>query len=141
MQKKIFNVLVVILIHLPLLVFAESDSGLYADEMSVGATLAKAAFYLFLVIALIFGLVYLLKRILPGLATKASLKGSQESSIEIIDAKTIGPKRTIMLVRTGKREILVGSSEHGLSALGQWELNDIEMNSLADNNVPNEESS
>ncbi len=104
----------------PTTLFGQQDNPPLSESM--GAAFLKALLALFFVLALIFVLVYLLKRYLPNLVAKtSSVSHTGDKNIEVIAIKSLAPRKSLYLVRIGEREILIGSHEQGLSALGQWE--------------------
>ncbi len=93
---------------------------------SMGASLARAGFALLFVIALILLTVWVIKKYFPQLAGTGTLTGKVKESygenIEIVDVKGIANKRYLVLVRIRDREVLIGSTEDGLTPLDSWSL-------------------
>ncbi len=106
---------------------------------SMGASLARAGFALFLVIALIFLAVWLLKRYFPQFAgagtmhPKSTSQSELDDRIEILDVKGIAPKRFLILAKVHDREVLIGSTEDGLTALGDWKAGESPEDQLEEN--------
>jgi flagellar biosynthetic protein FliO len=65
-----------------------------------------------LVLALIAGTAYILRRFLPG-----SQRVGRSSAIEILSRSTINPKQSLCLVRLGNKLLLVGLSPNHMSCL------------------------
>lgn len=69
-----------------------------------------------LVIALLFGLLWSLKK----LQTKVLLRGRPEARIQVVETLSIGPRQKIALLRLNDCEVLVGITPQQMSTLGQW---------------------
>ncbi|MGE7991350.1 flagellar biosynthetic protein FliO [Pseudomonas sp. NPDC089554] len=76
----------------------------------LGGQLAQMLFGLLLVVGLIFGLAWLLRRM-----QVASPRGGQV--IEIVGSRAIGPRDRLLLVQVGKEQILIGHSPGNIEAL------------------------
>ncbi len=84
-------------------------------EQFVGSampSLARMISALVLVIACIYGGIYLLKRF----TTRSSGRGSARS-LEVLETAGIAPKKTVSLVRVGDKAVLVGVTDNGISLL------------------------
>ena len=57
--------------------------------------------------------------LLPALLSKLSLRRGRGGQIELVEVRPLGGRRSLMLVQVGRRRILVGASEHGMSALAE----------------------
>ncbi|MBD3165432.1 hypothetical protein GF324_02440 [bacterium] len=89
---------------------------------SMGAELVKMLVSLLLIIALILLAMWALKKYFPRAfsLTDAGKEGSEKGRIEIVDHRPIGNKRNLLLVRVGRREILVASTEDSVEMLDSW---------------------
>ena len=74
-----------------------------------------------LVLSLLGGLLWALKRMQTGVRTGGSLK-----QLQVIEAVSVGPRQKIALVRVGNRDVLVGISPAQITALGNWPAEDTE---------------
>lgn len=102
---------------IPLLVHAEKTTDF---QSNMGFAIAKTLMALLFVLALLFLFVYLLKRFSPKLFGGKLSSSQTTGSIELIDTKAIGPKRFVHLLQIGRRFILIGSSETGITRLDAW---------------------
>ena len=84
-------------------------SGLSAVDM------LRFAGSLILVLCLLGGLLWALKRMQTGVRPGGGLK-----QLQVIEAVSVGPRQKVALVRVGKREVLVGISPAQITALGNW---------------------
>ncbi len=76
-------------------------------------SLLRLALGLVVVLALMLGLLYLLRRLGYGQA-------SGGGEIEILASRSLGPRERVVLVRTGRRHVLVGVASGRVAALDQW---------------------
>ena len=74
-----------------------------------------------LVLGLLGGLLWALKRMQTGVRAGGSLK-----QLQVIEAVSVGPRQKIALVRVGNRDVLVGISPAQITALGNWPADDTE---------------
>ncbi len=72
-----------------------------------------------LVLSLLGGLLWALKRMQTGVRTGGGIK-----KLQVIEAVSVGPRQKVALVRVGKREVLVGISPAQITALGNWPADD-----------------
>ena len=79
---------------------------------------------LVLVLGLLGGLLWALKRMQTGVRAGGSLK-----QLQVIEAVSVGPRQKIALVRVGNRDVLVGISPAQITALGNWPADDTEKDS------------
>jgi len=86
----------------------------------MGAVIVRTLGALLFVLALLFLFVYLLKKFSPKLLSFRLNPSRDKGEIEIIESKMLAPKRFVYWLRLGERDFLIGSSEQGLSSLGQW---------------------
>ena len=70
---------------------------------------------LILVLCLLGGLLWALKRMQTGVRPGGGLK-----QLQVIEAVSVGPRQKVALVRVGSREVLVGISPAQITALGNW---------------------
>ena len=84
-------------------------SGLSAVDM------LRFAGSLILVLCLLGGLLWALKRMQTGVRPGGGLK-----QLQVIEAVSVGPRQKVALVRVGSREVLVGISPAQITALGNW---------------------
>jgi flagellar protein FliO/FliZ len=110
---------------------ARPDSGIFAAERtplhlgassaktqastSVGGSLVKTILALLVVIAVIYGVAWVLRRMRRSSETRAS--GSGLASVATLP---LGGGRALHLVRAGSDLVLVGASEHGVSAIRSY---------------------
>lgn len=69
-------------------------------------------------LALVAGLIFLAGRLLRRAGRGGAVAGNEV--FEILARKSIGPKQQLLLVRIGKRILVVGSSAAGLNALSEF---------------------
>jgi len=81
----------------------------------VGGSLLRTVFALIVVIAVIYGVTWVLRRMRRSQAAKAT--GSGLASVATLP---LGTNRSLHLVRAGADLILVGSSEHGVCAIRSY---------------------
>jgi flagellar protein FliO/FliZ len=70
---------------------------------------------LVLVLGLLGGLLWALKRMQTGVRPGGTLR-----QLQVIEAVSVGPRQKVALVRVGTREVLVGISPAQITALGSW---------------------
>jgi flagellar protein FliO/FliZ len=80
-----------------------------------GPSLARTIVGLLIVIAVIWGLTWILRQVKSGRETRAA--GSGLSSIATLP---LGAGRTLHLVRAGREYLLVGSAEHGVVPIHRY---------------------
>lgn len=74
------------------------------------------------VLALMFGLVYVLKRfVMPG----GQLPG-QGIGIEVLGRKALQPKKSVVVLKVADRVVVVGMSEQGMQTLTEFSADEIE---------------
>jgi flagellar biogenesis protein FliO len=84
-----------------------------SDELpSVGALLLRTL----LSLGVVCGVAYLALRL--GLGRWLTRAPRQDDHLGLVSTLPLGPRRAVHLIRAGDRLFLVGSSEHGLHALG-----------------------
>ncbi|MDO9279971.1 MAG: flagellar biosynthetic protein FliO [Polaromonas sp.] len=80
-----------------------------------GMDMLRFAGSLVLVLGLLGGLLWGLKRMQSGVRLSGGLR-----QLQVIDSVSVGPRQKIALVRVGGRDVLVGVSPTQLTALGSW---------------------
>jgi flagellar protein FliO/FliZ len=70
-----------------------------------------------LVVALLLGLLYLLRNLQGG-----SLLKSRPRRLELAETLIISPKNRLILVRIGNRELLIGATPTQVSRLSEWRI-------------------
>lgn len=102
--------------------FPANAAQLLAPTDSFGAALVRTGAALLFILGLFFLLVYALKRYFPNVFGGTATGSSAENTrIELLATRPIGPKRYLHLIRVGDRELLIGSSEQGVNKLAEWE--------------------
>lgn len=97
---------------------ARNDANPLTEGM--GAAVTRAVLVLFLILALIFFLVFLIRKYLPGLVSQSPGRLREGGKIEILEVKAVAPRRSVILLRMGQHEVLIGSHEQGLTSLAVW---------------------
>jgi flagellar protein FliO/FliZ len=82
---------------------------------SGGASIVRTIVGLLIVIAVIWGLTWILKQVKTGRETRSA--GSGLSSLATL---ALGSGRTLHLVRAGRDYLLVGSAEHGVAPIHRY---------------------
>lgn len=101
-------------------VLAQSDEPAAADFGSeMGPALLKLLGALVLILVIIYGSVWLMKRF-SGART-----GGGGNSITVLERHFLAPKQALYLVKVGQRHMLVGGSESGLRHLTDLEAEDL----------------
>jgi flagellar protein FliO/FliZ len=97
---------------------AESSAPGRADEHngpekpSVVAAIAKMISALAVVIAVVYGALYLLRKLMGR-----RYGGANGGSLEVLQTTYVGPHKAISLVRVGRRSVLVGVTDNQISTL------------------------
>ena len=68
-----------------------------------------------LVLALLGGLLWSLKRLQTGVRP-----GGAARQLQVLEAVSVGPRQKVALLRVGNRYVLVGVSPTQMTALGSW---------------------
>ncbi len=99
--------------------------------------LARTGFWLGLIIVLLCGMVVLARKFLPK-----SMGMFKSPAMELVGRSYLDPKRCVYLLKVGKRVLVVGGAENGLSCLGQIDKDEeVEhLMALASNGAPKGES-
>jgi flagellar protein FliO/FliZ len=85
-----------------------TTSGAQAQNASTGGAIGKTILGLGVVIAVIYGLTWVLKQM------KASSESSGFGGLTAEASVPLGPGRAVHLIRVGRELVLVGSAEHGV---------------------------
>lgn len=92
----------------------ESEQGLPARPASPGtASLLRLGLGLVVVLALLFGLMVLLRRMGYG-------QGTGSGAIEVLASRSLGPRERVVLIRSGERHLLLGVAPGRVAPLDQW---------------------
>jgi flagellar protein FliO/FliZ len=83
--------------------------------MELSDHIAQIAFALALIVALVVGLGWLVKRLNSSRFTGAG-------EIRVVASSYLGPKEKVVLLEVRDRQILVGVNAQNISALGDFEL-------------------
>jgi flagellar protein FliO/FliZ len=74
------------------------------------------------VLALMFGVMYLLKRfVMPG-----SQAPGQQIAIDVLGRKALQPKKSVVVLKVADRIVVVGVSEQGMQTLTEFSAEDYE---------------
>ena len=92
-----------------------------------GGGLVRTIVGLAIVLGVIFGLHWVLKQVKTSRETRASGGG-----LDTLSTLQLGPGRALHLVRSGSEIVLVGSAEHGVSALRVYSEDEARMLGLLD---------
>jgi flagellar biosynthetic protein FliO len=82
-------------------------------EFSVAGSIVKMVAALALVVAAIYGGVYLLRKIM---GPKYSRNG-QSDILEVVETAHIGPRKSVSLVRVGGKSVLIGTTDSHIAVL------------------------
>src|ERR671921_2865107 len=94
---------------------------------SAGGSLVRTFVGLAIVIAVIYGLYWVLKQVKASREEKASGQG-----LAAVATLPLGPNRTLQLVRAGREIVLVGVSEHGVTPVRTYTEHEAETVGLLD---------
>jgi flagellar protein FliO/FliZ len=92
-----------------------SPSATGSHTSSGGAGIVRTIVGLAIVIAVIWGLAWILRQVKTGREPRVA-----ETGLSSVAALTLGSGRTLHLVRAGNDYILVGSGEHGLTPIHRY---------------------
>src|SRR4051794_10698048 len=101
---------------------------------SAGGSLVRTFVGLAIVIAVIYGLYWVLKQVKASREEKASGEG-----LAAIATLPLGPNRSLQLVRAGRELVLVGVSEHGVTPVRTYSEDEAEAVGLLDIDAGDEE--
>lgn len=88
-------------------------SGMPRSEATGTASLLRLGLGLAVVLALLFGLVFVLRRMGYG-------QTAGGSTLEILASRSLGPRERVVLLRTGERHLLLGVAPGRVATLDQW---------------------
>src|SRR5215213_392590 len=94
---------------------------------SAGGSLVRTFVGLAIVIAVIYGLYWVLKQVKSSREEKASGQG-----LAAVATLPLGPNRSLQLVRAGRELVLVGVSEHGVTPVRTYSEDEAEAAGLLD---------
>jgi flagellar protein FliO/FliZ len=94
---------------------------------SAGGSLVRTFVGLAIVIAVIYGLYWVLKQVKASREEKASGEG-----LAALATLPLGPNRSLQLVRAGRELVLVGVSEHGVTPVRTYSEDEAEAVGLLD---------
>ena len=114
---------------------SEAPRQLDAASGSSGGSLARTFVGLAVVVAVIYGLYWILKQVKTGREERSS--GSGLSSAAVVP---LGPNRSLHLVRAGRELVLLGVAEHGVTPIRRYSEQEAEqiglIGHLADGGSP-----
>jgi flagellar protein FliO/FliZ len=94
---------------------------------SAGGSIVRTIVGLAIVIAVIYGLYWVLKQVKSSREEKASGQG-----LAAIATLPLGPSRSLQLVRAGREIVLIGVSEHGVTPVRTYSEDEAEAIGLLD---------
>jgi flagellar protein FliO/FliZ len=94
---------------------------------SAGGSLVRTVVGLAIVIAVIYGLYWVLKQVKASREEKASGSG-----LAALATLPLGPSRSLQLIRAGRELVLVGVSEHGVTPVRTYSEDEAEAVGLLD---------
>ncbi len=92
---------------------ASPDQSATANDSSPLVAILKLVSALVIVIVALYGGLYLLKRMMTGRKSASA----NLSTLEVLESAYVGPKKTVSLVRVGKRAVLVGVTDQQITKL------------------------
>jgi flagellar protein FliO/FliZ len=101
---------------------------------SAGGSLVRTFVGLAIVIAVIYGLYWVLKQVKSSREEKASGQG-----LSALATLPLGPNRSLQLVRAGREIVLVGVSEHGVTPVRTYSEDEAEAVGLLDGELGDDE--
>jgi flagellar protein FliO/FliZ len=104
-----------------------------ATTGSGGGSLMRTFVGLAIVIAVIYGVYWILRQVKSGREERAS--GSGLASIATLP---LGPNRSLHMVRSGREYVLVGASEHGVTPIRTYSEDEARDAGLLDEHDPND---
>ena len=105
----------------------EPKSGTDVPGSSAGGSLVRTFVGLAIVIAVIYGLYWVLKQVKASKEEKASGQG-----LSALATLPLGPNRSLQLVRAGREIVLIGVSEHGVTPVRTYSEDEAEAVGLLD---------
>ena len=107
----------------------------HVPSSSAGGSLVRTFVGLAIVIAVIYGLYWVLKQVKASREDKASGQG-----LVAVATLPLGPSRSLQLVRAGRELVLVGVSEHGVTPVRTYSEDEAEAVGLLDAMAGDDES-
>src|SRR5215213_7892745 len=101
---------------------------------SAGGSLVRTFVGLAVVIAVIYGLYWVLKQVKASREEKASGEG-----LAAIATLPLGPNRSLQLVRAGREIVLIGVSEHGVTPVRTYSEDEAEAVGLLDSELDDDD--
>src|SRR5215212_9352867 len=101
---------------------------------SAGGSLVRTFVGLAIVIAVIYGLYWVLKQVKASREDKASGRG-----LAPIATLPLGPSRSLQLVRAGREIVLIGVSEHGVTPVRTYSEDEAEAVGLLDSELDDDD--
>jgi len=95
--------------------FGNEPSSGASSHVSSGGSIVRTIFGLLVVLAVIYGITWVLKRVKASKATAVS-----GNSLEQIASLPLGPNRALHLVRAGDEVVLIGAAEHGVTPIRRF---------------------
>jgi flagellar protein FliO/FliZ len=102
---------------------------------SAGGSLVRTFVGLAIVIAVIYGLYWVLKQVKSSREEKASGQG-----LSALATLPLGPNRSLQLVRAGREIVLVGVSEHGVTPVRTYSEDEAEAVGLLDGELDDDDT-
>jgi flagellar protein FliO/FliZ len=102
---------------------------------STGGSLVRTFVGLAIVIAVIYGLYWVLKQVKSSREEKASGQG-----LSALATLPLGPNRSLQLVRAGREIVLVGVSEHGVTPVRTYSEDEAEAVGLLDGELDDDDA-
>jgi flagellar protein FliO/FliZ len=93
----------------------DSSSSSASSHVSSGGSIVRTIAGLLIVLAVIYGITWVLKQVKASKATAAS-----GNSLEQIASLPLGPNRALHLVRAGDEVVLIGAAEHGVTPIRRF---------------------
>ena len=94
-------------------VLPQSSTGTTTDTGAPIWAIVKMLCALAVVIVVLYGGLYLLKRMM----TNRRFAASQDAALEVMESAYVGPKKMVSLVRVGKKAVLIGVTDQQISML------------------------
>ncbi len=91
-------------------------------SLTAASSLLKILSALVIVVACIYGGVYVLKRFM----NRRNKSRNGQQLLEVLETTYVGPKRTVSLIRVGNKTVLVGVTESNISALTEFTAEETE---------------
>src|SRR5215208_2071647 len=113
---------------------SDEPSGAKVPGGSAGGSLVRTFVGLAIVIAVIYGLYWVLKQVKASKEDKVSGSG-----LAAIATLPLGPSRSLQLVRAGRELVLVGVSEHGVTPVRTYSEDEAEAVGLLDGELDDSE--